>query len=188
MRNLRTWAVFASVPAVLALVAAGGEAARAQGLNGQTVEVTFDGPTAGTVITDVGSEVVTPAGFFANYNTDVVTEVLPDEIILAVNRTKPIPSGAFEGLVFTETGGSPATVLSATLAQTSIAGLTTGDITHTGDSVFVNLQGLILRPDHNAIIDLTTRSAAPEPGSAALIGLGLPALVSVLRRRRVAVR
>lgn len=88
-------------------------------------------------------------------------------------------SASFNGLVFTDTSGSP-DITNVVLDGSSNL---EGTPTWTSNSVSLNFEGLPFVPGSIATFDITFGAAVPEPTSLALIGVGI-AGIGLLRRRK----
>ena len=73
--------------------------------------------------------------------------------------------GTFNGYVLTDDNPTFGDILGATLTSTNIAGLTASDITHTSDSVLVNVAGLKLPTNAIPVINIGVHFAVVSPST-----------------------
>lgn len=94
-------------------------------------------------------------------------------------------TASFNGLEFTDlTFADSGTLSSFTLTGNTVAGLSSSDVSFTGNSIEVNLEGLAA--DGTFTLNLSeTPATVPEPGSMALMATALAGLAVLVRRRRV---
>jgi len=95
----------------------------------------------------------------------------------------PYASATFNGFDFTGLTFADAGSLASFGLVTNIAGLTSADVSFTGNSIEINLQGL--PADGTFTLNLSeTGSSTPEPGSLIPVGAALGGLTVLLFRRR----
>jgi hypothetical protein len=92
-------------------------------------------------------------------------------------------SGAFNGFDFTGLTFADAGSLANFGLVTNIAGLIPADVSFTGNSIEINLQGLPVNGTFTLNLS-ETGSSAPEPGSLIPVGAALGGLTLLLFRRR----
>lgn len=155
-----------------------GAAALAAPLNGSTVRLTFEsGPTVfenADVVVAAGPEI----NFAAVFNVDVsATQLLLDFSVAPGGQTTFTTTDAFTGVHladFTHTVNSFVGVSLSPL--TNLPGFDLSRITFDSDNVYLNLKGLTVDGSPlYAAVNLTL-APVPEPGSAALLLLGLGAV------------
>jgi len=168
-----------------------GTAVHAQGLNGQSVQVTGNAPDKTTQAEDLGTQTVTPAG--AAF-TDAVTNVLvsPGQVVFTFNPVTSAPSrlapagfSSFDGYQIAEMGASPVAITGVSLdSASSLPGFSASDISFDASDVFANFQGLNFDPSQNVTLDLKFAPAVPEPSARALFAVGSLGLSLLLIRAR----
>jgi MYXO-CTERM domain-containing protein len=186
-----------TAPAALGLLCLGLAAApaRAQGLNGQPVGLTFrqgaTGPTSAPT-SDAGTQTVSPAGaMFASNGLDVT--VTPTQIRFVTPPNSSAGFGAapgFFGFRIAETGAAPAPIIGFLVdPATNVPGFDLSRVSGDPTDLYANLQGLSFDEGQNVTLDIfTAPPAVPEASTTASLGL-LLALglggIALARRRRV---
>ena len=170
----------------LALVVA--SPARALGLTGHSMSVTYYRPNTSTVYPPT---TFTPSSFVvgAGQETEGIedpTHLLVDfgddtlNIVLTTSLTAPtFGADPFNGMIFTSV--LPHDIASATVdASTTMAGFDDTRVSFTGNQILVNWAGLSYVDGTTVKINFTF---VPEPGGALLLGCGLIALVFARPKR-----
>ena len=148
-------------------------------MNGQPVNVSFragaTGPTS-TLITDLGTQTVSPAGATFNTFGGVSTVVTPTQI-----RFTEIPNSttnfgtafSFSGVRVTETGVSPTPILGFLVDPvTNVAGFDLSRLSGDPTDIFANFQGLTFSAGQNVTLDIfTAPPAVPEASTTVSLGL-----------------
>jgi hypothetical protein len=94
------------------------------------------------------------------------------------------PATVFNGFVISEVGLNPNTITAVSLATTNTPGFDSSRISFKGTDVDVNLQDTA-DGSNNLSLDVTFgATAAPEPASLTLLGLGVAGLAAYGWRRR----
>ncbi len=174
-------------------------AAHAQGFLGQSVDVTqqFRGQGLPQVNQDFGTQTIAPLGTtFSNTPDNITVLITPTQMIfseLIPNQVQSYPAlSFFSGYVATETGGYPATILSATLdPATTAVGFTPSAITFDATDIFVSesVNATSISDNQKIVVDYTTSGAAPVPEASTtaslglLLALGLGGLVIARKRK-----
>lgn len=183
--------------------------AYAQGLNDQSVNVTFRSPGLSTIVTDVGTQNVAKSGttFLQNNGTSPFMQIGVTTTQIVV---KPTPNNYadifgnsdFIGYVVSEVGPSPVAITGVTIdPSTSVSSFMAGNetfganrVTFDANDVFINLEGLQLSSTSNVTLDLITAAApaaVPEASTTVsfglLLALGVGGAVVAARRKKAAV-
>jgi hypothetical protein len=105
--------------------------------------------------------------------------------VVANSTSTGYSSGAFNGFDFTGLTFADAGSLASFGLVTNIAGLIPADVSFTGNSIEINLQGLPVNGTFTLNLS-ETGSSVPEPGSLISVGAALGGLTLLLFRRRIA--
>jgi hypothetical protein len=91
----------------------------------------------------------------------------------------------FNGYVIAEVGPSPSMITGVSLDSTNVSGFDSSRLTFDATDVFMNFQGINTKSDSFVTADVTfAPTAAPEPASLTLMGLGAAGLLGYGWRRR----
>ena len=180
MRTSRALMLFVAVAALSAVPA------HATVLDGQTVRLTYEFPSLGTVWNGnthdllVGPSVEIFGFPFGDPRTDV--DFSDTNIYVTYTSSEDWTATSFNGFRVFDLFGTIPGFLSVTInPATNLAGFDASRITFDADNILVNWQGLAFNTETVVSLDV---SAVPEPSTLALIGLGIPGLVRAARRRR----
>jgi hypothetical protein len=154
--------------------------AHAAGFLGDTVDLTYDFPTLGSVFDNNGNKVVSPTATFSTIGP-LTVKVTADTITVQPDTAPSVfVNDSFNGIVLTDLTKSK--ISDVTVASSSTEpGFTSSDFTFTSNSVTVNFAGLSASTSHAFVLDV---SFVPEPASWALMIVGFAGLGAALRHGR----
>ena len=162
-----------AVLAGLSLAAA--RPATAQGLSGQSVNLTYLYPTADQVYENDGTQTVTSAGAAFTSAGFVHTLVQPSKIKVTFTNSGTFNSTSFNGIHLSEVGASPFTITGVTVdPATTIAGFDAGRVSFDANNVFANFQGLNFTTNDNITLDVAAAAPAPRRAGGFDDGLARP--------------
>jgi hypothetical protein len=142
-----------------------------------------DALAVGSSLSCPGASALCTSGYFAQPATFSITA---NTIGLSEQCCTSYTADPFNGYSFTNVnfadGGFIGGVI---LASSNMAGILASDITFTGHSILINLQGVGVGAAANQSPGTFTLTVAeaPEPGSLAMLGASLVGLAFMLRRR-----
>ena len=154
-----------------ALAAAVAAPAHAQGFLGQPVQVSVN--TGSTVLLNGGTQTITAGGnAFSLSGFGLNALVTPTQI--TYTATGPESFGTGFTLVASETGVSPATILTLTIDPTTTAtGFIPADATFDSKDVFASLGNVAFASAGSKLVLDYTAAAAPVPEASTTVSFGL---------------
>lgn len=175
---------FKVLPLVGAFLACGIAAQAALIFDGQTVELRVLFPDTSTTVLGPVTPVVGAGVEWAPGGGPFTYDVSDTQILITfvVNFPGGTGAAAFNGWQLFDINGTIPTFLSATLNGASTSSITPGAITFDANNIFVNATNLAsVTAGQTILVDVT---AVPEPGSLALIAVGLGSVWFQRRRSR----
>ena len=166
----------------LALAASG--SAHAQGLLGDTVNLTYFFPDLSSPFEDDGNQAVSPQASFVSFG-QIATTVNANSIDSgnSIVGGLSFTGASFNGVVITDLTHS--NIIGVTIdAASNMGGFDLSRVSFTGNSVSLNFSGLITDTGTQAIVDIQTRGGVPEPATWAMMISGFGLLGAAARRRR----
>lgn len=156
-------------------------------LLGSTVNYQYYFPDASSAYGDAsnGNHVVGAGVEISNVAGNLATlDLTANQIIVDFSTAATFSSVNFSGFKITDILGQIDAFTSVTIdAATNMAGLDASRISFGDDFFSVNWQGLSFNSNTFVVLNIGTASTVPEPGSLALLGLGL-AGVAMARKRK----
>lgn len=166
---------FAAAMIVTALVARSASA----GLLGASVDVTYDAPLLGTVVSDLGTTTVDGSVEYPNYNNLFSLSIGDNSLIFTELSTNTYPKTPFNGIEMKIL--SPVSLTSVSFDPASSYSFSTfGSLS--GNELYMNLQGLTVPQGATIVLDFTT--AVPEPTAWALMLVGFGGIGGAVRAHR----
>lgn len=170
---------FLSVVAAAAMLSAS-LAARAD-LLGDTIQATFDTPTATTVSQDLGTFTAPGGGVVPGVFSYQLTG---SQVTLTDLNANGLLNGPFTGFEFTDLTKNPMITGVLLDPATNFSG---GVASFTSNTLSFNFANVAVHAGDTAVYDLTfaplASSVTPEPSSFLLLGTGLLGIAGTLRRR-----
>lgn len=154
-------------------------------LTGDTVNGTYYFPDSSSVYSNQGNQTVSPLATFTFLTgvPNVTAAVGGSSILLSFDANGGFNGASFNGVKITDLTASNITNVFLD-ASTSVSGFDASRLSFTSNSVSFNLQGLTIGAQNSVRANLSFGSEAPEPGTWAMMLLGMGAVGFAMRRRR----
>lgn len=155
------------------------------GFSGHTLDADYLAPNSTIVFDSMSNQVVGAGVEWANIPI-VAFSVDASDTAIRFFRTGSLsfsPS-PFNGLRFIDADGSIDDIVGVTLGANSLSGAPV--ITFDANTIYVNFAGLTTPAPFTTIINIEFATPVPEPGTYAMLGLGLGLLGFMSRRRNPA--
>lgn len=157
---------------------------------GSTIEVNFLYPDISTnccgsfdVLVGAGQELA--PGDVPGYNSAAFVDISSTQIEYGQTRGTVYSSGSFNGLHFFDELSLLADIVGVSVnAATSLVGFDSSRVSFDANNIYINMVNLSASVAHSVIVDVQFANI-PEPGTLALLGLGLAGVGFARRRKQV---
>jgi hypothetical protein len=164
----------------VSLTTIAGGAAKATGIEGQTIDVKYVWPTLGSIYADLGSVVAATIPQPLSFGSYFTVSVSSAQIVIGQSNYGGVYSGSFNGQYIVDE--SVLEFPSYTVDPSSVLGGGTPTMAVAGDTLEINFAGLTFGPGEQLVLDLGP-VAAPEPGSLGMLAAGCGFLLLARRGR-----